>query len=121
MRLARVIAIFMIFVGPAAFVLTSMEPTSLQPGDGDYRPFRFESFEQAFSCGEADVNRAKDAFLKHFPIGTSIQPVRDFFHFLGGECFMRKVDWGDDLVCTYAHMVVPLFMATGWVVIISPG
>jgi hypothetical protein len=92
----------------------------LQPGGEDSYPFRFESFEEMFSCGQADTDRAREALLKRFPIGSPIRRIRDFFHNLGGRCFTDR-DWGDDLFCTYGCMLVPLFMATGRVVIIRPG
>jgi hypothetical protein len=121
MRRPRLIAAFTAAFALTAVVLLWMQPTPLELGGEDGSRFRFEAFEERFSCGKADINRAREAFLKRFPINSPIQRVQNYVHAMGGKCFMRNVDLGDDLVCTYAHVVVPLFMATGWVVRISPG
>jgi hypothetical protein len=116
MRFARAISIFTVVAALVAVVVLLGQRGVRRSAD---RPFRFEPFEEMFSCGKADVDRAKEAFLKRFPVGTPIQRIRNNFYTLGGKCYYMPKDW-DDEFCIYAHMVIPLIAATGWVVIIKP-
>jgi hypothetical protein len=58
--------------------------------------------------GEPDVIAANAVFLRHFPVGTPLSQIENYFSTIGGHCFTLPKDRPGHLMCDYGHRKYPL-------------
>ncbi len=95
----------------AAITIVIIVVTALFPYFDPRVPFRFERFEGLgglIGVGEPNVAAANAEFLNHFPLGTPLGQIENYFSMIGGHCGTLPKDRPGHLICDYGHRKYPL-------------